>query len=167
MKLMIIGESPSHTRPNGKENVHFSGRTSHILWEELKEYGITRKHCIVTNTVEDKLPKGKKPTPSMIEENRERIAKLIKEEKPNVIMTMGKVASQALLEHDVYIKSQSGVPFYSDKYNNWIVPILHPSAVARDPNLKDKFEESIYEAISKGVNNGYSTKFRRTEVPNL
>lgn len=50
---MIVGEAPSKTRPKGMEEVAFSGKTSHILWDELFKYGITREHCFVTNVITD------------------------------------------------------------------------------------------------------------------
>lgn len=53
MRLMIVGEIPSKTRPSGMQEVAFSGRTSHILWDELKKYNITREDCYVTNVITD------------------------------------------------------------------------------------------------------------------
>lgn len=58
---MIVGESPSKTRPEGQEEIAFSGQTSHILWDELAHYGITRKDCYVTNVIINHL-NGEEPT---------------------------------------------------------------------------------------------------------
>jgi uracil-DNA glycosylase family 4 len=70
-KLMIVGESPSKTRPKGMENVAFSGKTSFILWDELSKYNISREDCFVTNVITDFLPEGEKPTEELIQKNRD------------------------------------------------------------------------------------------------
>lgn len=137
---MIIGESPSHTRPKGQEDVAFSGKTSRFLWDALKIANITRKDCIVTNLVEEKLPKGKKPTQQMIAENQQRLIDLAKKEDPVIIVPVGKLATEALLGRKVNMLEIAGDFKKSKVLDRWMVPIVHPGAVGRNPKLKFDME---------------------------
>lgn len=145
MKFMIVGESPSHTRPKGMEAVAFSGRTSHYLWDELKKYDIQRKNCVVTNIVEELLPKGNKPNKDMIKKNVPRIFSLAKENEISLILTMGRLPTEALL--DGKYKMRDAVGNIIPHKDLWIVPCIHPGAVARSTLNKVLFKKSIRTAM--------------------
>jgi len=145
--LVIVGESPSHTRPKGMENVHFSGQTSHILWDELRKYNVTRENCFVTNVVTKVLPKGVKPNREEIEDGLLQLKKDITREKPVLVLAVGKTAASAILGWDINMDSYSGNTLFSERLNIWVVPVLHPGAIARNPNLKSQFADGIWVAI--------------------
>lgn len=147
--LIIVGESPSHTRPSGQENLAFSGKTSHIIWDELENYGMSRKNCFVTNIVADKLLKGSKPTKEDIDKNRTRLEKEIKECEANVILAMGKLASEELLRTKLFsfLNESVGSIIECPWVKKWVIPCVHPAAVARDKRLKKKFQDCIWTAV--------------------
>jgi len=144
--LMIIGESPSHTRPKGMENVHFSGKTSHILWDELRKHNITRDNCFVTNIVTKPCPRGTKPTSEMISEGVDQLAKDLKKVDPLLIMTVGKLATEEMIRMKVgsFTELAGRILGPPDWPKKWIVPCIHPAAVARNPELKKLFEDCIW-----------------------
>jgi DNA polymerase len=146
---MIIGESPSHTRPKGKEDVHFSGKTSHILWDELRKYGVSRDDCFVTNIVTKPCPRGTKPTREMVNEGIEVLAKDLKKVQPLLIMTMGKFASQEMLRIKIgnFTELAGQILGPPDWPNCWIVPCIHPAAVARNPQMKKPFVDCVWTAM--------------------
>jgi len=147
MKMMIIGESPSHTRPDGMKNIPFSGKTSYHLWDELKKYNITRKDCIITNVVEKLLLKGNKPTNNMIKENLPRLYSIIKKHKIKLIMTMGKIPTEAILEQQIKMREVAGNIFYTKNEDAIVIPCIHPAAVGRSLVNKILFEKSIKNAM--------------------
>ena len=146
---MILGESPSHTRPKGMEDVPFSGKTSHILWGELAKYGITREDCYITNVVVDLLPKGERPSDDLRKKNRPRLAKEISKIKPDVILAVGKIATEEMMMMKIgnFINLAGHILEAGDWPRAWIVPCIHPAAVARNPNLKSVFSDCIYAAV--------------------
>lgn len=146
MDLVIIGESPSRTRPPGMENVNFSGRTSHILWDELKKYNITREDCFITNIVDKLLPRSQKPTREMIAAERIRLQREIDENNPLLILAVGKIAAEAMINGPISVIDSAGDILESKRYNRWVVPCIHPSAVTRNKSLKLQFENCIWMA---------------------
>jgi DNA polymerase len=163
MDLMVVGEAPSHTRPKGMENVAFSGKTSYILWDELKEYNITREDCYVTNVVAEQLLRGKRPDENLINKNRPRLEKEIEEQEPLVILAVGKIASNTLLNKDVRLLANAGNIFKDKKRNLWIVPCIHPSAVARNKVLKKPFKDCIWIAakVLEEIRNARSERHQK------
>lgn len=147
MKILLIGESPSKTRPKGQEDVPFSGKTSHFLWNELSEYGITREDCVVTNIVEEQVPKEE--LKNKIKENLPRIRSIIEKERPNVIITLGKFASESILSRDVKITKESGEEYGFAGYP--VFPCPHPASIARNKNNKSKFVNAIYHAVLRAA----------------
>lgn len=145
---MIIGESPSHTRPKGMEDVHFSGRTSHILWDELRKYDITRDDCFVTNIVTKPCPRGTKPTREMISKGIDKLAKDLKKVKPLLIITVGKFATEQMLRIKIgsFTELTGKILGPPDWPNTYIVPCIHPAAVARNNNLKKELVDNIWTA---------------------
>lgn len=142
MDLMIVGESPSKTRPKGQEEVAFSGRTSHILWDELKKYGITRTDCYVTNVITDHI-EWKDITDEIAKKNRIRLEAEIKEQQPLVILAVGAKARR-------YFKMRDSGPFpdsyiQDKKRGCWIVACTHPGYIARFPEAAGQtIESEIY-----------------------
>jgi len=143
---MIIGESPSHTRPAGQENVNFSGRTSHILWDELRKHNLTRDDCFVTNIVTELCPRGTKPTQEMITRGMNKIGKDLKEVDPLLIVTVGKFATSEMIMMNIgdNFTDIVGRIIGCDWTGKWLVPIIHPAAVARNPEFKKSFEDCIW-----------------------
>ena len=139
MKLMIVGESPSKTRPDGMQEVAFSGRTSHILWDELMKYGITRENCFVTNIITDHI-EWKDITNEIAQRNHDRLEQEIREQRPTVILAVGAKAREWFGRG----KSYDGFLIESQLYNCWVVSCTHPAAVARNPNLRQNFIDCIY-----------------------
>jgi DNA polymerase len=147
--LMIVGEAPSHTRPEGMEHVNFSGRTSYILWNELKRYDITRENCFVTNVVDKQLQRGQKPSSEMIVANRSRLQSEIEENEPLLILAVGKTAAEAILDREIKIVDVEPQVMWSERYSIWTLPCIHPGAVARNLSyLKPQFQKYIWLAAN-------------------
>lgn len=145
-RLMIIGESPSHTRPEGQEHISFSGKTAHFLWEALQDAGLPIRGHLVTNIVEEPLPKGEKPTKAMAEENMPRLLALAEQFSPDVIVTVGKTATEAILGHKVKLKEVVGRLQHSEDFGGrYVFPIIHPAAAARSKKMKSQIKANARE----------------------
>jgi uracil-DNA glycosylase family 4 len=147
---MVVGESPSKTRPAGMQDVAFSGRTSHILWDELKKYNITREDCYVTNIITDHVD-WSDITSAIATKNEIRLNNEIDSFRPDVILAVGTQSVNHFLHTIQSITALAGTIHKLDlernggpKHKPWVVPCIHPSAVARNPELKNKFIDCIY-----------------------
>ncbi len=147
VKLMIVGESPSKTRPDGMQEIAFSGRTSYILWDELKKYGITREDCHVTNVITDHIELSQ-ITQAIVTKNEIRLNNEIDTIKPEVILAVGKQAVGHFLMTNDSMNALAGtiskLNVSGPSYKPWVVPCIHPAAVSRNPELKSKFADCIY-----------------------
>ena len=149
MRLMIVGESPSKTRPNGMQEVAFSGRTSYILWDELRKYNIIRENCYVTNVITDHI-EWSAITPVIASKNELRLNQEIDTFKPDVILAVGKQSIYHFLMTNASVASLAGTisklvtRSNGSKHRPWVVPCIHPAAIARNPQLKSKFIDCIY-----------------------
>lgn len=150
MRLMIVGENPSKTRPVGMQEVAFSGRTSRILWDELKKYNIIREDCYVTNIITDHID-WSDITTAIASKNEIRLNNEIDTFKPDVILAVGTQSVNHFLHNTQPITALAGTIHELDlersgrpKHKSWVIPCVHPAAVSRNPALKNKFVDCIY-----------------------
>src|SRR4051794_15514337 len=59
-KIMIVGEAPGAREDD--EHKAFVGASGALLDETLREFGIQRKHCYVTNAAKCRPPENRTPT---------------------------------------------------------------------------------------------------------
>jgi len=127
------------------QDVHFSGKTSKILWDELAKYNISRKDCYVTNIVTEMLSQGQKPTAEMVAKHRPKLEKDLKENNPLLIVTVGKFATEEMLMIKISnFVDLAGRALFCDWSGRWLVPCIHPAAVARNPELQKPFADCVW-----------------------
>lgn len=140
--IMLVGEAPGENEE--RDGSPFVGLSGRLLDSMLREAGIERHECYITNVVKVRPPandftvfyKDAKdtPTPELIEW-RKVLYEEIKDQNPNVIVCLGNEALKALTGLSGIKKYRgsilgatlvraSGKPFK-------IVPTYHPAAVAR------------------------------------
>jgi uracil-DNA glycosylase family 4 len=127
-ELMLIGEAPG-----GQEDQlgqPFVGRSGWLLDKLLEEeLGIDRYQCYITNVVKCRPPKNRNPLPEEIASCRGFLERQIDLVSPKVIVTLGNVATKAILARREGITTLRGVEF------SWrgisVVPTYHPAAALR------------------------------------
>ncbi|WP_028844386.1 uracil-DNA glycosylase [Thermodesulfovibrio thiophilus] len=136
--IMFVGEAPGVEEDlQGKP---FVGEAGKLLTSLIEKIGFTRKDIYITNTVKCHPPKNREPFESEISTCFDYLKKEIEIVKPKVIMTLGKVATFALMGakgkiRDIHISKIRGQMFY---YNNIpVIPTFHPAYLLR--NRKDKW----------------------------
>lgn len=144
-KLLIVGESPGANED--KEGAPFVGKAGQILQTRLNRFGID---CFITNAVScrsmDADGKNKTPVPTNIKCCNPFTVKLIKEIQPRVILTLGKIAMDQILNNlNINIGVVRGKQFYHPEYNAIIIPTYHPMYLgyAQDKLFYNQFEDDI------------------------
>ena len=164
LSIAIVGESPGEVEDiKGKP---FKGNSGDLIREELNRYSIDMdEDCITTNVVQC-FP-SKKIDKYIIKRCLPRLDRQLRKIRPNLIIALGGVAMEALLEPPIGIGISPtkfrGRIIPSKRFNAWVGCMYHPSFILRN-NKKDigvfqrdleKILEYSLKNYSKLSNNGY------------
>ncbi len=140
---MLIGEAPGADEES--YGVPFVGKSGQELTMYLTRFSrITRDRCWVTNLIKCRPPKNRDPHKDEIESCEDYITIEIAEKNPSVIGTVGRVATQWLLETKVTMERVHGIPFRWDGVigKSIVVPLYHPAYGLHSPRrMKDVIED--------------------------
>lgn len=137
--LMLIGEAPG--AEEDKQGEPFVGRSGQLLTKILAAINFKREDVYIANILKHRPPDNRNPLP---EERKRSLPYLIKQidlVNPKLILCLGKVPTEALLETKASLKELRGQfhPFLG-KYE--ILLTYHPAYLLRDPNKKrDTWED--------------------------
>ena len=131
--LMIIGESPEEDED--KTGNPFVGKAGQFLDKWLEAIKLSRKtNCFTTNMIKCRTPEDRAPLPIEITLCISFLKKQIEILKPKVILTLGEISTQVILESDSGIEDLRGKVF---EYRG--IPLLstyHPNSVLKNNELK-------------------------------
>jgi DNA polymerase len=131
--LMFIGEGPG--REEDVQARPFVGDAGKLLTNLIVKLGLNREEVYIANIVKCRPPNNRNPEKDEVASCMPFLEKQIEKIKPKVIVCLGKVSAQALLNSKVPISRMRGDFF---KYNNIpVMPTFHPAYLLRNP--KDKW----------------------------
>jgi len=144
-KVMFIGEQPGDSED--REGHPFVGPAGKLLRKALTEAGLDPKKVYITNAVKHFkfIVRGKKRIhnkPKVIEIRAcepwlESELKLV---RPEIVVTLGATASQALLGSSFRLTKHRG-KILSSALAPRLLATLHPSAILRSPDSKTRHRE--------------------------
>ena len=126
--VMFVGEGPG--AEEDRLGVPFVGRSGKLLDRMItEEMDLTRADVYITNVVKCRPPANRNPLPEEAAACRSYLDRQIDLIDPRVVITLGNVATQTLLETKVGITKLRGkaYPFAG----RTLVPTLHPAYVLR------------------------------------
>lgn len=147
--ILVVGEGPGADEDSSGKP--FVGKAGQLLDKMLAAIELSRNdNCFITNIVKCRPPQNREPTPDEITACIPYLEQQIALLKPTIILSLGRSASQTLLQTKEGITKLRG-SFY--EYNG--IPLMstyHPSALLHDENLKrpawedlKKFKQKIDE----------------------
>ncbi|MDS0475539.1 uracil-DNA glycosylase [Natrinema sp. 1APR25-10V2] len=158
--VMLVGEAP------GKQEVDqgepFVGQAGNQLDRALEAIGYDRGNLYITNLVKVRPPENRDPYVDEIEAWRPVLEAEIDRVDPSVLVPLGSVATDELLETDETITDLHGqefereVPRTSDsssgrspreREGRTVVPAFHPAAALYDRSKVDAVEEDLRTAL--------------------
>ncbi|MFB6225575.1 MAG: uracil-DNA glycosylase family protein, partial [Candidatus Paceibacteria bacterium] len=150
--LMIVGVAP------GKEEIiqgsPFIGRSGKLLNHVLNYNGINRGDCYITNSIKCRVPDNNSPSDEALEACHDRLeVELNNTVDPNVILSLGAVASKQILDTDKGINELRGYVYERD--GRYVIPSFHPAQCLRVKETFKDFQFDIKKAIDC-LRNGYS-----------
>jgi DNA polymerase len=133
-RLMFIGEAPGAEEDQRGEP--FVGEAGQLLNRMLNKMEISRQEVYITNVVKSRPPGNRNPTVEEIAACRPFLLKQIQVIRPRVIVTLGAIATNALLETKDPLNRLRG------HWQQWrgfaVMPTYHPSYLLRVPQDRIK-----------------------------
>ena len=144
--LLFVGEGPGATED--EEGEPFVGRSGDVLDEALRDAGLARADVRITNCVRCRPPDNRDPTSEELANCRGYLETEIERLDPELIVTLGKVPSEHLLDRSVAITSESGdvVDARLAGASRRLLLSVHPAATLYDRSQRDGFFETIARA---------------------
>ena len=148
-KLMIVGEAPGRTED--KFQKPFVGRAGKLLDNLLKSINLDRSKVYITNVVNYRPDKNRKPTPEEINQFKNLLFKHIEIIKPKRILLLGATAATAVLNHIGPLSKVRGQWKNIKIINSYfdILTTFHPAFLLRQPNQKKNAINDIKKLIKK------------------
>ncbi|TAK65159.1 MAG: uracil-DNA glycosylase [Methylobacter sp.] len=129
---MIIGEGPGQNED--LQGLPFVGKAGQLLTEMLRAIGLDREEVFIANIVKCRPPSNRDPKPIEIETCKPYLLRQIALIKPKIIVVLGRVAAQALLNTEEPIgKLRGKIHALNDTP---VVVVYHPAYLLR--SLLDK-----------------------------
>src|SRR6056297_3689385 len=104
--LLFVGEAPGANEDEQGEP--FVGRSGSILDDALRDAGLGRADVRITNCVRCRPPENRDPTADELSNCRGFLEAELQNVAPDVVVTLGKVPSQHLLERSVAVTKEAG-----------------------------------------------------------
>jgi len=140
-ELMFIGEAPGYFED--KKGIPFVGSSGKLLDDAIEEcLGCERHKFYITNIVKCRPLDNRNPNAIEIGACMPYLKKQIDIIRPNIIVTLGKIASQILLDTGKPMKEMRGKRFeyrLKDRVCT-VIPVYHPSYILRNFETIDKWK---------------------------
>lgn len=137
-KIVFIGEAPGKTE--AETGRPFVGRSGKLLRSLIRSIRLEEKDVYITSPVKY-LPKYKTPNKRDIEHGRTHLLKQLEVINPKIIILLGAVACQAVLEKKIPVIAQHGKIIEYEGRKSFIT--LHPSAAIRFKKFRKILEEDF------------------------
>ena len=132
-RLMFIGEAPG--KEEDLQGLPFVGDAGMLLTRLIEKMGMKREEVYIANIIKCRPPMNRDPEEDEIATCRGFIEKQIEIIRPQIIMTLGRIALQALMKMPK-LRITSARGHYYDYKGIAVMPTFHPAYLLRNP--KDK-----------------------------
>ena len=140
---LLIGEAPGQSEDLQGEP--FVGKAGQLLTEMLRAINLNRDEVFVTNILKCRPPNNRDPKKDEIAACHEFLQQQINLIQPKIILAIGRVAAQQLLNTDTPIGKLRGKIHYLEKIP--IVVTYHPAYLLRSLKEKRKAWQDLQMAI--------------------
>ena len=146
--ILFVGEAPGQNEDEQGEP--FVGQSGSELTEAIEEAGVTRDDVRITNTVRCRPPDNRDPHKQERENCFSHLQAEIVEIDPDIIVPVGKVPSEQVLNRTVSVTKETGTTeeILVDDTAYSVMICLHPAAMLYNRSLEDDFYETVSKAVS-------------------
>lgn len=143
---MIIGEAPGGDED--RQGEPFVGRAGQLLNAMLRAVGLGRHQVFIANILKCRPPRNRDPLPGEVAECQPYLRRQIALLRPKLILAVGRIAAQSLLNTDTSIGRLRG---HIHRYGAEGIPLVvtyHPAYLLRSPKEKRKSWQDLRLAQS-------------------
>lgn len=130
--ILFVGEGPG--RQEDLQGVPFVGPAGQLLDKMLAAIDLNREQVYIANIVKCRPPGNRDPELSEQQACMNYLRYQLALIQPKIIVCLGRIAAQAIIDSDFKITRQRGEWYYRKGY--WITATFHPSALLRDVSKK-------------------------------
>ena len=135
----------------------FVGRSGKLLDQALSAAGLARSEVFITNIVKCRPPGNRNPLPQEMDACYPYLVEQIQILRPRIVVTLGKVAAEYILQRPVKITKEHGCVSYGKEQTPLsgqpFMTVLHPDYVLR--NRKPAIESAFFRAIQASKDIAY------------
>ena len=134
--LLIIGEAPGAEEDRRGEP--FVGKAGQLLNSMLNAIGIAREHAYIANILKCRPPGNRDPRPEEVVACGDYLARQVELIAPRVILALGRIAAQNLLNESTPIGKMRGQRYTYGVAQIPVIVTYHPAYLLRTPQEKRK-----------------------------
>jgi uracil-DNA glycosylase family 4 len=146
--LLFVGEAPGANED--AEGEPFVGRSGDVLTEALRDRGLARRDVRITNCVRCRPPDNRDPRAGELANCRGYLEREVDLVDPELVVTLGKVPAEHLLERSVAVTKEAGTVHDArlGGESRRVLVCVHPAATLYDRSQEDTFADALDEAIA-------------------
>jgi uracil-DNA glycosylase family 4 len=150
--IMFVGDAPSEE--DDSTGLPFAGPSGELLSRMIHAMGFRREDVFITNVVECRPPESRIPSLQEVQECSPLLLEQIRLVNPKVIVALGTLASQTLIQTQSEIGDLRGefraLTFTTRATGETIqvMPTFHPAYCLRNPNMKKPVWEDLKKVMS-------------------
>ena len=142
---MFVGEAPGEDEDIKGEP--FVGKAGQLLTKMIEAMGLAREDVYICNTVKCRPPNNRNPEPDELAACEPFLKGQLASVKPEVIVTLGKFAAQALLREQTPISRLRGT--WREYEGIPVMPTFHPAYLLRSPQEKGRVWDDLQQVMKK------------------
>jgi DNA polymerase len=141
---MVIGEAPG--ADEDRQGEPFVGRAGQLLNSMLRAVGLRREQVFIANILKSRPPNNRDPRPEEVRACLPYLFRQIDLIDPKLILCVGRIAAQTLLQSDSPIGKLRG-KLHRIAPDRPMVVTYHPAYLLRSPGEKRKSWEDLLLAV--------------------
>ncbi|MDD5276465.1 MAG: uracil-DNA glycosylase [Methylovulum sp.] len=140
---LLIGEAPG--QHEDEQGMPFVGNAGLLLTEMIRAMGLAREEVFITNIIKCRPPSNRDPHVDEVASCNEYLQQQIKMIQPKIILAVGRIAAQTLLNTDAPLGRLRGEVHHLN--NTPVVVVYHPAYLLRSLPEKRKAWQDLQLAM--------------------
>ncbi len=145
-RWMFVGEAPG--AEEDRQGEPFVGRAGQLLTSMIKALGLEREDVYIANVLKCRPPGNRDPKPEEVGQCRHYLDRQIELLDPALIVAVGRIAAQNLLETDAALARLRGKVHGLGPRRRPVIVTYHPAYLLRSPGEKRKAWQDLLFARS-------------------
>jgi uracil-DNA glycosylase family 4 len=144
-ELVFVGEGPG--RDEDAQGLPFVGRAGKLLTQMIEAMGLQRQDVYICNVVKCRPPENRTPEKDEVETCSPFLLRQLDAISPKVIVCLGSVAAQTLLETNRGISHFRGQ--WLDFRGTKLMATYHPAYLLRNPSAKGEVWKDLQKVMAE------------------